>query len=131
MTKFRHHLNEALMVGLLKLWNASGHRRYNPRNLKDLHLTRNQWDNFQKLRYWQLVEKSYDGNGNRIKGAWAVTKLGEDFIERELRIPATAITYRGNCIGFDGADIGIEDKVPSSYKQREDYSRDSFTNQGR
>lgn len=119
MMSYRHSLNHALVVGLLSLFKAADHKKYVAINLKMLGLTRNQWDNFQKLRYWNLVEKGANA------GTWQVTNLGADFIERALRVPSIAISYRGNCIGFDGSDVGLSDHVPTSFQLKKDYAAEA------
>jgi hypothetical protein len=75
--EYKHTFSDALAVGLFKLYAAGG----GPINLKDLALTRNQWDNFQKLRYWQLVGQSYRKDGTRMNGYWHITSVGKIFIE--------------------------------------------------
>lgn len=44
--------------------------------------------NFQKLRYWRLVEKTDEG-------WWQTTPLAEEFLRGEASLPARAWTYRG------------------------------------
>jgi len=70
MVKYLHVFNNALAVGLWRLYKSG-----KPINIKGLNLTRNQWDNFQKLRYWNLVEKYRDEDGKRLGGVWDITLL--------------------------------------------------------
>ncbi len=117
---YRHTLSKALMDGLYKLYRLGGQR-----NLAELNLTRNQWDNFQKLRYWCLVEKCFDDNGKRIRGQWRITKFGYDFLERGIGISAAAITYRGVALAGAGSIVTFADQAPLAYKQREEYAMDA------
>ena len=41
----------------------------------DLTLTKSQYTNFNKLRYWGLVKKSYNADGARLGGYWELTSL--------------------------------------------------------
>jgi hypothetical protein len=117
-------MNRALAIGLTRLEAAGGRA-----NLADLGLTRNQIDNFQKLRYWDLVlQVSVDGV--RKRGVWEVTPKGAEFLRGDLRVPRAVFTYRGERTQFDGPLVAIESLVESrarrvrSYRKREDYNRD-------
>jgi hypothetical protein len=46
---------------------------------KDLNLTNNQYNNFQKLKYWGLVEKVYV-DGKREGGYWRFTDKATDLL---------------------------------------------------
>lgn len=56
--------------------------------------TTNEYNNFQKLRYWNLIEKGKES------GNWKITDQGWDFFFEENSIPIEAITYRGNVQGY-------------------------------
>src|SRR3990172_2942221 len=86
MVEHKHGLSRALVEGLDRLA-----KRGKPINLKHLELTRNQWDNFQKLRYWDLVAKHDDGKGGRKGGVWKMTSKGLDFLAGRIRIPRQAV----------------------------------------
>ncbi len=116
--EYKHTFSESLAVGLFKLYSAGG----GPINLKDLSLTRNQWDNFQKLRYWQLVGQSYRKDGTRMSGYWHITSVGKIFIESGYGVYKSVWTYRGDPVRFEGDTIFFNDIHSPVYMKREDYS---------
>ena len=95
MVEYKHTLNKGLCVGLTRLAAVGGEA-----NLKELGLTRNQWDNFQKLRYWDLVTKQVDEAGNRVGGTWVITEKGLDFLGGMIRVPRKVVTYRGERVEY-------------------------------
>jgi len=105
MVEYKHGLSKALVEGLVRLF-----RQRKPVNLSVLSLTRNQWDNFQKLRYWDLVAKYREDGGVPGKGGvWTITSKGIDFVLGRIIVPRHVWTYRGERRRYDGADIGISD----------------------
>lgn len=124
MMSYRHNLNKNLMTALYSLFRAGNYRKM-PLKLDDLPLTRNQKDNFQKLRYWGLVEKSYDLFGHRMQGRWNITNLGIGFIEQGVAIPNVVVTYRGDVSHYDGKHVTFQEKAPLYYQQRQEYARDA------
>lgn len=121
---YSHTLTEALVIGLWALFRAGKMQPNVGINLAHLGLSRNQWDNFQKLRYWGLVGKTYE-DGKRVKGVWEVTRLGQAFIEYNIAISPQVQTYRGEAVSFSGEPVMIRDRLSSDYKQREAYARDA------
>jgi len=119
VVEYRHSFNQALAVGLWRLYTNGG----GPINLKDLGLTRNQWDNFQKLRYWGLVAKAHRDDGRRINGAWLVTPTGREFIEGGASIRSRVWTYRGKAVRFEGGHCFFRDTHDGQYEQGPDYAK--------
>lgn len=116
MVEYKHHLNEPLVIALRRLVEAGG----GPINLKMLGLTRNQWDNFQKLRYFDLVEQ-YCLEGQRKRGIWRVTHVGLTFVTHKVAIPPTAVTYRGERVRYEGVPIFISE-VTGLYRPAADWA---------
>ena len=87
-------------------------------------MNRNQWDNFQKLRYWGLVTKAQDGDGKRIGGTWAITQAGREFVEGATTIFKVVQTYRGETTGFFGKQVTFTE-AQVGYKTRADYAADA------
>ena len=114
--RYKHVFNEALAVGLCRLYLAR-----EPINLKDLGLTRNEWDNFQKLRYWDLVRKHVDSKGKRKGGFWEITEEGKRFLCGGS-IYSHVWTYRGERVEYDGELIRVGGYLPKDYKQRVEYA---------
>jgi hypothetical protein len=117
MVEYKHSFSKALAIGLSRLHFTGG----GPINLKNLGLTRNQWDNFQKLRYWGLVAKANREDGSRANGEWLLTQKGFDFIEKGIGIPKSVWTYRGEPIRFEGDTCFYLDAHEPRYKQKEHY----------
>ena len=122
MVEYKHNFSKALAVGLYRLYKEN-----RPVNIKHLGLTRNQWDNFQKLRYWNLVQKAIDPEGKRIGGCWSITPFGVDFIERGLPIKKHVWTYRGETVRFEGDTCFFHDVHPVEYKQRPEYAEEAVS----
>lgn len=119
MVEHKHSLSKGLVEGLRKL-----HLRGGPVNIKHLQLTRNQWDNFYKLRYWGLAEKHFDAEGNREAGVWKVTQKGHGFMEGSVSVAKTVWSYRGEFRRFDGREVFVGD-IDEGYRERPDYARDA------
>lgn len=122
MMEYKHGLSGGLVAGLVRLFR---HRK--PINLKHLKLTRNQWDNFQKLRYWDLVRK-YTPPDEAPKGkggVWTITQRGIDFVRGTLQVPKFVWTYRGEMRRFEGEEIYIW-HVDPQYKTRPEYAEEAL-----
>ena len=115
MVEYRHGMTVPLVTGLRALLRSGG----GPLNIKELCLTRNQWDNFQKLRYWDLVFQ-VEVDGQRKKGVWQITPLGMAFLFRETRVPNHVWTYRGRTVRTAETMVWVTDVV-EWYEKREDY----------
>lgn len=115
--EYRHRLGRALATGLVRLAESGG----GPVNLKDLDLTRNQWDNFQKLRYFGLAEQVHREDGTRVAGVWQITAKGRSFLDGDQRMAEYIWTYRGTAVRSEGNPVGIGD-LAAGYEQREDYA---------
>ena len=103
--RYRHNLSKGIVRGLIKLEQAGG----GPINLKKLNLTRNEWDNFQKLKYWGLVRKAPSTEGATKSGIWEITSLGTMFVHGKSPVHKTVTTYRGEVVQIDGKLISIGD----------------------
>jgi DNA-directed RNA polymerase subunit RPC12/RpoP len=104
IVRYKHRMNRNLLVALHRLWRFAGR---SPVNIKELNLTRNQWDNFQKLRYWDLVAKSAH------RGEWFVTWKGYRFLTNSgLRIPLWVQTYRGETVTQSIHEVRPIDVLP-------------------
>jgi hypothetical protein len=111
MVEYRHAFNKGLAQGLYELFAAGG----GPISLRNLKLTRVQWTNFQKLRYWGLVVRTKED------GEWTLTAKGFDFITQGTTIPKWVFTYRGETVRFEG-DACVFNAVHSpKYDKKSDY----------
>lgn len=114
--EYKHKINKPLISALYQLY-----MKGQPTNLqKGLILSKNQYNNFQKLQYFKLVEK--------VKGTslWFVTEKGKDFCDGYLSILDTAYTF-GKAILQKETDndnfININDypDIQAHYRTREEY----------
>lgn len=121
MMEHRHNFSKAMAEGLHRL--ASKQVAI---NIKYLGLTRNQWDNFQKLRYWGLVRKHYDVEGNRVGGCWEVTEKGYEFLKGKISIPRVVWTFRGEFIREEPARKVMINSILDDYKTRPEYAQESL-----
>jgi hypothetical protein len=95
MVEYKHGLSVGLVTGLIKIAKVK-----NPINIKQLGLTRNQWDNFQKLKYWDLVDpgkrREVEGRclGDHQEGSRF--RQGRDLDTQErLDVPRSVLEVRG------------------------------------
>jgi hypothetical protein len=111
MVEYRHTFNKGLAQGLYELFAVGG----GPINLRSLKLTRTQWTNFQKLRYWGLVSRT------REDGEWTLTAKGFDFITQGITIPKWVYTYRGDTVRFEGDACVFNEIHSPKYDKKPDY----------
>ncbi len=113
---YSHRLNKPLVEALRQLYDFG-----NTANLqKDLKLTKNQYNNFQKLQYFGLVERAI---------GWGITLKGKEFIEGKKAISDKAMTFGGEVVlpphkAWNGVKIVkkyVYDIDRESWKKIEDY----------
>lgn len=126
MVEYKHSFSKALAVGLYKLYQSGA----TPINLKHLGLTRNQWDNFQKLRYWGLVAPSHRPDGSRLNGEWNITPVGIAFIEQGTSIKKSVWTYRGDPVRLEGDTCFFNSVHDAEYKKRPQYAAEAVAHGG-
>jgi predicted Zn-dependent protease with MMP-like domain len=96
--KYSHNLNKGMIDSLKKLYAKNSFTR-----LADLDLTINQFNNFQKLRYWGLVVNE--------SGKWKHTALAERFLLNKIEIPMSVTTYRKKVVSYS------DQKIKSDYSK--------------
>lgn len=110
----KHPLLAGHVSALLKLRRATLH--YGKRELhlrKDLPpgspfgLTFDEVANASKLRFHGLIAKV-----ERRRGYWLVTHRGFQFLNGEISIPETVVTFANHVAGHDGKDIHISRYIP-------------------
>jgi hypothetical protein len=119
MVEYRHRLNDPLVTSLARLRQAGG----GPISLKALGLTRNQWDNFQKLRYFDLVRQVWV-DGSRKRGIWEITNSGRAFLDGRLAVHRSVWTYRGERVRWDGELVTVM-AVAGGYQFREEWAEEA------
>ncbi len=101
MREYRHALGGGLVSALVAFARAGG----GPIHLEKVNLSRHQWTNFQKLRYWELVAKAE--LPDRQKGIWKMTQKGWLFVAGQLAIHQRAVTYRGKLERLEGSRVFV------------------------
>lgn len=124
IVEYKHILNKGLVSALYEL-----QRHKEPVPLTALAISRNQWTNFQKLRYWGLAEKEVRENGTGT-GQWFITSIGSSFIRGDLAVPMNAWTFRGETVRLDGNDVMFRDVFRNDYRRRKNYADDSQVHVG-
>lgn len=77
---------------------------------KDLELTNNQYNNFQKLKYWNLITKAHK-DGKRLGGYWALTFDAEQLIIYGRSIPKWVKTFNNQPVEFSEETVSLKDAV--------------------
>ena len=104
--KHRHRFSKALADILL-----IAARNYNvgqPFHLKNLGLTSNQYNNFQKLKYWDLAVKHFE-NGRRKGGHWVLTYKAKRLIQGFMKIPRWIETFNNEPTQQSTKEISMEE----------------------
>jgi len=89
---------------------------------KDTNLTKNQYNNFQKLRYWELVS-----NHDVDSGYWYITDRGRKFLNGEIKIPYWVQTFNKRIVGWSDERISVQDCsniATNTYKKKPEYLDD-------
>jgi hypothetical protein len=119
MVEYKHGLAKGLVRSLAKIGLAGG----GPLNIADeLKLTKSEYTNFGKLKYWGLVEKT---NPEIERGGiWRVTETGWAFLRGNIKLSPHVWTYRNRVVRYEGGSITI-DEVTGGWKYRPEYAREA------
>ena len=121
IVQYKHGLSKSLMRVLYRIIkDCNG--EVGIFEFKNIKLSYNEGSNFQKLRYWGLIEKVGDDEGKG--GTWMLTQTGLSFACGELSLQKFAKTYRGELVCHEGEDVKIED-ITGGWKWRIDYAREA------
>ena len=104
MVKYKHRLNKGLCNALLKLYNYGGIAP-----LDKLNLSKSEYCNFQKLKYWDFIRKAELPEGHK-GGVWEITSRGNSFVQGYER-PELVVTYRGQFSKWEGKLISMKDVI--------------------
>jgi len=126
LTAYTHKLNKPLVLALAELvafYIINGR----PAKLQqDLELTKNQYNNFQKLQYFKLVHRDEQG--------WTPTHKGTAFVKMECSCQDTVATMGKEILNGNHPAWETHAKAPRwimadqfievQYKQREEYQQE-------
>jgi hypothetical protein len=83
-------ISKGLCISLIKFYETA--RVKSPVHLqKDCPLTKTEYANFQKLKYFGLVAKIEDR-----PGCWLLTRRGEEFVGNRICIPKKVLVFRNS-----------------------------------
>lgn len=118
LLSYKHKFNKGMAKGLMIL-----HKKGGSAGLRDMtELSFNQKNNFQKIRYWGLIEKGESG-------LWEITRHGINFLMNKVMIQKKVKTFRGLVEGFEGEFISILDAFGDyGYWYRENYLENTERN---
>ena len=111
--EYKHKLSRQLGESLIQFFKYGGRAK-----LKDLHLNYSKRTNFQKLRYFGLVEN------DRKTGIWTLTDKGEQFVRATIRVQEFVWTWNAQPLEAAGRGVLITELVPD-YRHRIDWAIDS------
>jgi len=121
VVEYKHSFNAGLASSLWQIYLAD-----KPIALTDLELTRTQWTNFQKLRYWGLVQQSIDPITKKHNGLWETTQSGNQFVDDpSVSIAKYVWTFRGETVRFEGEYVYFTDILEKFYKDRPTYAAEA------
>ena len=120
MVEYKHGLSKGLCRALAIVVKAFSDCE--PHDIKDMGLDYTHRCNFQKLRYWGLVEKV--GDAESKGGKWRVTEEGMMFVRGNRTFQKFVFTYRGEVVRREGERISIMD-VADGWKYRPEYAAEA------
>ena len=120
MVEYKHGLSKGLCRSLARV--ALRFKDTEPHDINDMGMDYNHRCNFQKLQYWELIERV--GDPDSKGGLWRITDKGMEFLKGNISVPRFVWTYRGQVVRFEGEDRGIA-QIADGWKYRPDYARES------
>jgi len=117
--EYRHTMSKSL-ARCLALAAKAGERSFNPAD----YMNANQRANFQKLRYWELIEKVRDGDTRGKGGDWIITRKGWLFLSNQVDVHWLVWTFRGKRVRYEGETIKIK-QVTGGWMYRGEYAEGS------
>ncbi len=108
----KHSQNFSKALGSILLTLACKFKEEEPFHpQRDIILSKNQYNNLQKLRYFGLIKKVYT-NGLRDGGFWCLTGLTK-YVLNGKKIPKKKWTFRNEVVGRSNEEITLYEAVGS------------------
>lgn len=112
--KHKHSLSLAMVNTLKKSLPIPFHLQ------KDLNLTKNEYNNFQKLKYFKLVSRT------EKSGYWILTDKGKRFLDGSMSVPKWVQTFNNKLVGYSDNRLLISDiDKDFHWKKLKEYQYDS------
>lgn len=123
MRVWKHSLTPGLINCLIKFIGAIKSKGVNSIHLqKEVELTKNEYNNFQKLHYFGLVAKD-----RNKPGYWVITRLGGEFLRNEKPLQKFALSFHDKLVERQGPALTISEHLrdnahdPLYWQQMFDY----------
>ncbi len=118
MCNYWHNITPGLVNALRKFSRAVGLAGKNEIHLihdmkGDVELTRHEWNNFTKLRFFALVAKVRLPDGTHKSGYWLLTRRGSQFLKNLEAIPKKVQTSNNKVIGHSEEKVMVRD-IPTA-----------------
>lgn len=113
ITEYKHNLSVGLVKSLAKFTLVA--RNSPVVALKKVGFDNNSFNNFQKLRYFGLVE--------RKNGGWSITEKGKSFLFNKIPISDHVITFRGKVKELSKITVFLPEIIKDPFWQR-DFNND-------
>lgn len=91
-------VSKGLVKSLVKLKKQVIKTNTNAVHLKELTLSKSEYNNFQKLRYHGLVARVKNQSGEIETGYWLLTKRGNLFLNNEINVPKKVLIFRNSIV---------------------------------
>lgn len=103
---WKHRLTPGLVKTLMKFGNKIKQSGKNDLHIqKEIVFNSNEYNNFQKLRYFGLIAKVRNSDGGHIGGHWLLTRNGGAFLRGELPIRRWVKTFRNEIVERGDDDV--------------------------
>lgn len=123
LVEYRHGMSKLLAKGLRAFAEKYGDK---PGEIADLGFDYSTRGNFQKLRYFDLVEKVGDPEGKG--GTWRVTQRGLDFLSGKITIPQSAWTFRADRVRYGGKEIAFK-SLSGGWNYKPQYAQEATSHE--
>lgn len=115
MKAHSHGLSRGLANTLIKFRKAvlnQPHIQFNKVHIpNDVVFTKNEYNNFQKLRYFGLVAKVRKSDGTHERGFWLLTRNGNAFCKGLKDMPKSVLTFRNKIQDRSKVKISILEAI--------------------
>jgi len=123
MKEWKHSLTPGLVSIFLEFAKAVRDKGTNEIHLQtEVTLSKNGYNNFQKLRYFGLVAKVKDERDEPKAGCWLITRLGLQFLQGMSPAPKWVMTFRNRITEKSEELVFIDDiqrTFPRTWFQKE------------
>jgi hypothetical protein len=117
-------VSKGLIGSLIKLKQKVIEKDSNAIHLKQLTLSKSEYNNFQKLRYHGLVARVKNNQGEVETGYWLLTKRGNLFLMDKIVVPKKVLIFRNSIVDKSIEETKLSDILKSDdpfWFEKKDY----------